>query len=407
MLPFGNLYKIANIKLNNFKYDDIPMVADTILFNNLYKIIVYGKKITSKSKEDYFDGAYSQLNHDNLYLAGDDYKRKAVKHQYIRSLNTTVYLISADPFARNVGTFAEMFNVKRSELCRTNDNGDVEMSELYYKMLDMVNEYQDIVEERIPKYADIDVPETFKTARLYSADKENITVSIVYSFNNISRYTMKFTELAKFKGTVIYGDFDKYDEMRFASDVFIDLFSPRTDIADRYNKSKGFYTDNNKAKVMFIMVSKVNMKRLKHLKDICSIDDIYKRFFKRKENMVQSSYHIGKISVKYSSLDPFYRSSDFKTIFPEIGVKLTALTDFLYANPIKHLFKTDERLSLERYFKIDKDKKHAKNKEYYETITMINNICNKYRNVFQFINIPNNYGHNPEFSEFIKSVIKI
>jgi hypothetical protein len=406
-MDFGNLYKIANIKLNNFVHGDIPMISDRLMFNNLYRTTLYGKKVGDRNKGIYFDGAYSQLGQDNLYLTGNAYRRKVLKHQYIRSKHETNYLISANPYSKTVNSFAEIFNVERSELSRTDDQGDVQMSEMYIKMLAMVEAYQEIVEEQIPKYEDIVVPETFKTTRLYSVDKENITISMVYRYDVVNRVTMKFTELAKFKGTIIYTDFEKINILKRASDVFEDLFSPRTEVTRSYDKRSGFYDSKNKAKVMFIMVSKANMKRLKQLRDICDVDDIYSRLFYRKADLVQNSYHIGRIFVQYSSLDPFYRSEDFKSIFPEIGAKLTELTNFLHLNQTKQLFKTTSELTLERFFKIDKDKQPAKIMKYFKTITKIDEICKKYSHIFQFINIPNNYGSNPEFSKFIKSIIKI
>jgi len=409
-MNISNMCKFKDIELPNFKYSDVPVINDVKMFNNLYTIGVYGKKESRHSwKDSIFDGSYDKLDLGNVFLVDSFYKRKVLKHAYLKSMNSRNYFVSPNPLAKSAHILAEIFDVKRSELMTVNkdDARDIMFTPLYMTICEMLDEYREIVESKISTYDDIIVPSTFVREKSYTADKEDITITMVYRYNNVEKYTFKFTQLLKFKGTIIYGDFDKVLDLKNACDTYEDLFSPRSEAVRKYSRHEGFYSDNSKARVMFLMVSKANMRRIKQLKNICHVDDIYNRFFYRKKELVERSFFVGKIANRYNELDSFYRSEDFKQIFPEIGKDLTELTDYLRVNNVKQLFKTTQTLKLERYFKIDKDKVPVGHEKHFKTINNIDDICAKYKHVFKFINIPYNYGSNQEFTDFMKTVIKL
>jgi len=340
-----NKLEADSIKLKNFIYKGIEKIpASKVIFDILYRTNAYtsNKSKSRKYRIEEFNGDYFKLENINNAYLWDGYELAEKRNQklgYLKDKHTTFHLLAKKKI--NLEMIRLNFGVNIADLATFDKDSKIVTgnSALYDNILDLFNEYYKIIESKFKKYEDIIVPESYlesiKVKRNYV--KGNMVINIVTPNNDIYRETIQLKDLAQFKGTIVYGNPDEVDKMRSASSAFNTLFTITTGTesvkSKNYNgfKSNSFVPSQHK-KVLFIYVAKGNIKKLVNIEDTVHVDDIYNRFFYRKETKVFLGRYLTDLKERFSSLESFYLNSELDLIYPTLAEYVRCIRAVLSMN---------------------------------------------------------------------------
>ena len=360
-----NKLEADNIKLKNFLYKDLEKIpASKTLFDILYRTHAYNanKSKSRRNKVDEFNGDYHRLQTINNAYIWDGYELAEKRNQklgYLKEKHGVFYLLTK----RKVSLEAIKLNfqLQISDLATFDKDDKVTgNSAIYDTILDLFNEYYKIVESKFKKYEEFDVPQSYidsiKVKRNYV--KGNMVINIVTPSNNINRETIQLTDLAQFKGTIVYGDPDDLGKLYTASTAFHTLFGATTGTQSvKYKGYNGFHSANftptQHKKVLFIYVAKGNIKKLVNIEDTVHVSEMYNRFFYRKEDKVFLGKYLSDFKEKFSCLDSFYLNYDLELVYPTLAEHVKTIRAVLTMN-YTYTKLNDLRYEYSRYFDFSK-----------------------------------------------------
>lgn len=165
-IKVGNLIKQSDVDFSNFRYQFMKMSNDKQLFRFFFEVKSYGKKPTrSRYSSKYeFDGGYEEMKrNENLLYVNDEFNRKVVKQAWLKSKYELYHIISKRDLVAGYirGEVAELFNVSLDKLA--DDNG--KPIAYVQSLIDMQEEYFEIVRGKASDYDTIEIPEDFVQSR--------------------------------------------------------------------------------------------------------------------------------------------------------------------------------------------------------------------------------------------------
>ena len=329
------------IKLKNFIYKDIKKIPTSkTLFDIQYRSVEYSNnKRKSRYYDKEFDGDYFKLTNKNKYAylwdGSEISTKRNTKLNYLKYISDNFYLITKKRIIDEI--IKIQFDLKYSDLATLDIHGKViTYSPIYDTILDILNDYSKIIESNIENYDDIVISEdylsTIKKTRNYI--KGNMVINIVKPNTDAVRETIELKDLAEFKGTIVYGNPDEIYTLKTASQAFGYLFKSEPVIQMNYDKtftSKTFSSKDHK-KVLFIYVAKGNIKKLLNLNDVVHVNEMYNRFFFRKEKEVLLGRYLNTLHEKLYNLNSFYLSDNLNLIYPKLGSYVKSIKKLLTDN---------------------------------------------------------------------------
>ena len=375
-----------DIDLSKFKYSMFKTPSSGKLYDLFFDTKVYGKKETKSAYRDEYQRLERNYNGiksaDNLFYSdSQDFRVKRIKQSYLRNEYGRFYLIRKTDISKKWDLICQMFNV------HFDTKEDFQKSTTFKNLLEMQEEYFNIVRENAQEYENVEVPEDFKMN--YGREKlstEILKTTIPVKMGNWRKERVKIQDLVDFKGKIFYGTPDDEQYAFQCRGIFEELFNRRY-LATDYNK---YHRDNrfgDKKGMMIITLAKNNLKYMKYCKNAYPIDQFYTKIVKRKEDDALKQLRNYDLRELYSDISSFYRSEFFKEFAPEWGKKM---------NEIQSLMNTIEvngdirfhKTWLEQHIDQNKLQPTDQEKNVRQYIAEFEELENKNQNAFKFVDLP-------------------
>jgi len=345
----GNGIKKKDVVLSNYKYADIKIGASDRLFELFLDFTMYGKKEPKKSWKGDHSGILKRdyegiLNADNLYYVEDEFERKNIKQAYLKLKHKRFNVIrkkDLEPLLKNDYDYDDLFGTKT----RTIERETGEIVDLGDLLLEMQDEFFDIVRKNGENYNTLVVPEEFLASRRLkkvTADIKNTEISLRFAESLEYRRKMKLDKLFKFKSTIFYASEANKSELVSSSALFDKLFDQNITNVSRFDENstncfrlkRGKSIVNNKATngdntgyqgIMFILIAESNVKYMKYCRHAHHISEFKDLMLKRKTSYVRDYFRTFDMVEKYNNLDFLYKREEFKNLSSVWGTKIKAL----------------------------------------------------------------------------------
>lgn len=325
----GNLLSVTDINYVNFKYKNLKTILkDKQLFSLLFNSTLYGKKNKSRRHSrtnNYFDGSYEEiLNKNFIYYLDEPLQRNRLRSAYVKSMHETYFIIEKLSI-RCLKSDLLFEYLKTSIVTKKDDQGNVHLNELGETLLELQNDYFDIIKKYFKDYNSIEVPEDFKLERI--ASKKNVTskelrnTKIAIKFINLrSKHSIKLSTLFDFNMPIFYGTQEDENKILSAYNCFEALFDNNCIIShySEYSDTLQFY-GKGKKKILFIMLSKTNTKYMQYCKKAYHIDTFYNKMLYRKKDLIVNYFNNEVFIEKYNNLSGFYTSENFHLLNEDWG----------------------------------------------------------------------------------------
>ena len=394
----GNLIKQSDVDFSNFKYSFMKMPSDRHLFKFFFKSRTYGKKPRKSrySNNGYeFDGGYDELQKNkNLLYFEDTFVRKIVKQAYLKSLYEMYHIIEKRNIADNClrHEIAELFNVAIDNTCDANGKPIAYVQTL----LEMQEEYFEIVRKYAQDYDKIEVPEDFVIDRKknsMSKDLRNTTIPVKF-VGGYSKYRIKLENLFDYNCPIFYGNQGDETKLHEIYRIFTTLFGediPVTFYSDYDHQFENRRSGkSNKKSIMFIILAENNLKYMQYCKKAYKIDQFFQKILYRKSDAVMQYFKTNNIIEKFRSIQELYTSKSFIKIDTKWGKKINDIKASIDAIPAKG---REDKIGgikpyLSTYFDLSNIKMTAVQKKLEKQIDEVLALQAKNEKVLQYINLP-------------------
>ena len=419
-ISLGNLISKNEVNFVNFKYATlIKMPDDKNLFSFLFDNKLYGKKpsestgyrrrrkYSSEPVIELFQGGYENLlkNSSNVFFHEDEFNRKVLKQAYLKFTYGTYFIVSKKELAYSLRSdIADLFSVALDKLM--DDQG--KLSPFVQTMIEIQEDYFEIVRKHCTNYEDIEVPESFVITRKRQAITEEmrkITIS-VRLFNQYARDTqerIKLDQLFNFKEPIYYCTKEEKNIMYNAVQVFRTLFKQEMIVGD-YNNYENKFQFGDKGKIMFLMVSQNNIKYLSFCKDARHIKTIYNTLFYRKVDMVSNYFQSFNLVQSYENLRSLYKHKLFIEINKKWANKVTEIKEFIATLNCKNQKISNNKYTLDTYFNTASKEMTPAQKRIAKYIKEIEGLESKNSKMLRYIELP--YRESDELANELVIILK-
>ena len=264
----GNIIKQADVDFSNFRYSFMKMPNDKQLYRFFFNSKTFGKKPRrSRYTTEYlFEGSYEaiQKNSNLLYIEAD-FIRKVVKQAYLKSIYEMYHIISKRNLCESSmrHEIAELFNVHLDKL--VDDNG--KPVTYVQSLLDMQEEYFQIIRSHAKDYDNVEIPEDFVLDRKRNAmskEMRNTTIPVKF-IGGHSKYRIKLENLFDYECPIFYGKQEDENRLYEAYNLFCVLFDQNAPVTFYSDHDKQFENRRsngkaNKKSIMFIVLAENNLK---------------------------------------------------------------------------------------------------------------------------------------------------
>ena len=406
-IKVGSIIKKKDIDLTNFKYSFLSMPNDRQLFRFFFEIKQMGKKIKSRySSRNYsFDGSYDELKTNrNILYVEDTFNRKVAKQGYLNSEYSTYYIVSRrnllNGFIRS--EIADLFNVHLDKL--VDDKG--KPLDYVLNLIEMQEEYFDIVRNHAQDYDTLEVPAEFllrKKRNVLSDELRNTTIPAKL-FGSYGKTRIKLDVLFKFNMPIFYGVQEDEDKLSTACNIYEELFDKKTLISrySEYDNTLG-YKDGKKG-ILFIMVSKGNVKYMQFCKKAYHVDQFYNKMLYRKSDLVLNYFQTYSLIERYNGLKDLYKNEEFVKINAKWGKAIKNVNKYINALPKKDSNIGDLKYSLSKFFNLNNTQQTDEQKKY---ATLIEELHQLQKSNQKYLNYLGNYYYNNLDSTLIEILSKI
>lgn len=415
-IVLNNIVNHQNIDLVNFKYRHIikHIPANSDLIPLLFKTSMYGKK---KSGRSYwgdgcpeFNQSYEGIldianNRDCNVLFSENvvYETPRIKQSYLKSYNKRFYVVAprelddASELDKIITTFKLEKNITNSKSPNQhllfdsfNSILDFKKSQTYCDVLDMQSELFELIIDKFEDYNDVEVDEEFKSTygrRKLSKDILKITVPIMFNGQSYSKERIMIKKLIEFKGKIFYGNSDDVYEMSKMYDIFSDLFGN----SDNYVAGSDYGITGENNTIMFITMSKSNIKYMKFCKNALHLSKFYNELLYRKEDDIMKTLRCKTIVGEFESVNEFLTNRLVKEIYPEWSDKIESVRNFIKNISINHDTIEKYRTFIEKhvsnvYGNVTKDEINIR-----KELDYIMSVDKKNDMVIKYLEIPDNY----------------
>lgn len=403
-IKVGSLIKKKDIDLTNYKYNFLSMPNDRQLFNFFFEKKQMGKKSKSRySHRDDFTGSYDELktNHRILYVE-DTFNRKVAKQAYLNSEYGTYYIVSRRNLLHGFmrSEISELFNVHLDKL--VDDNG--KPVDYVQGLIEMQEEYFDIVRNYAKDYDNIEVPAEFLVRRkrnVLNDELRNTTIPVKL-FGSHGKTRIKLDVLFKFNMPIFYGVQEDESKIDTAYDIYKELFDEET-LISRYNEYQNTlnYKDGKKG-IIFIMLSMGNVKYMQYCKKAYHIDQFYNKMLYRKSDLVLNYFQTYSLIEKYNGLKDLYKNEQFVKINAKWGKAIKNVNKYINALPKKDSNIGGLKYSLSKFFNLTNVQQTDEQKKY---ATLIEELHQLQKNNQKYLNYISNYYYSDNMDSTLIEIL--
>jgi hypothetical protein len=398
-LHVGNLIKQKDVDFSNFKYQFMNMPNDKQLFRFFFNAQIYGKKPRKSrysSNNNEFDGGYESLQtKSNLLHVEAEFNRKIVKQAYLKEEYETYYVIHKREIGRwSRSDIADLFNVHLDEI----EDGNGNLVPFVQSLLEMQEEYMEIVRKHTENYDELEVPADFVASRKRGAgitpELRKLTIPVRF-VGGYSKDRVKLSVLFDYNMPIYYGTADDHYELSRAMRIYKLLFDSdgvinHCDYSDTLQTGRSRDTTKNKSSIAFIQLAVNNVKYMEHCKKAKPIAEFFTTMLPRKEKMVLEYFQTHVLIEKYNELDGFYRYGFINKINDNWGKKADAVKALIDAIPEKAKNESIgyRKTELEQYFKIDDIKQTKAQLKVIKQIEELQELQTRNEKTLSFFNLP-------------------
>lgn len=342
-IRIGDMMKLKDIAMPNFKYYNITLPKASVLFDLFFNVKVYGKALPKRSPQSadgYFSKTYKALTEaKNLYtFSGDVFERKSQKQSYLNSMYVRWNMITKSDLIEkgkdpDVDIFSE-FNYKQ-----------ISLHEAPIKLLqELQDDYYNIVLKYAKDYTTLEVPAEYlakRKAKRNIKTNETITGTLITGGGYRKRYEMKLEHIFNVRNTIVYGTKEEESDLRHAVNVYSSMFGKKNRIAYQYSMRKGQNFEgeytwddkvNRKNLIIFLMVAKGNVKHMVNCRKAIHVSQFSDVLVKRKIPALNRALISGKLNGKLEEIPHLYKTKKFAEKFPIIGNTIQEVKKYLNDN---------------------------------------------------------------------------
>ena len=401
-LYVGNLINQKDVDFSNFKYGFMKMPNDKQLFRFFFEAQMYGKKPRRNrysSNNNNFEGGYESLksNSNLLYIEGE-FNRKIVKQAYLKEEFDTYFIVRRRNVTANWvrAEIADLFNVHIDNTL----NDDDTPVDFIQSLVDMQEEYMELVRKNASDYDTLEVPEDFVASRKRSSGitpelrKQSIPVKFVGGY---SKDRVKLSVLFDYNMPIFYGTADDEYTLRNAEELYCLLFDHSAVVSHcTYNdvletgRGRRDKDTNSKKSIAFIQLAVNNVKYMEHCKKAKHVSEFFLTMLPRKEKMVMEYFQTHELVNRYNNLEKFYADGFINRVSDKWGKKVDAVAKLVDVIPEKS--KDDsiryQKDKLTKYFKLDDIKQTKEQMKVIKQIEEIEELQTKNEKTLNYFNIP-------------------
>jgi len=396
----GKLIKQSDVDFPNFKYGFMKMPSDKHLFKFFFKSRIYGKKPRKSrwsSTSNGFDGGYDELhNNKNLLYIEDMFVRKIVKQAYLKSLYETYHIIEKNNIISNSSSLiqndvADLFHTQITSTCDDKGKPTTYMQSL----LEMQEEYFEIIRKHAQNYDTLEVPEDFVIDRKknsMSKDLRNTTIPVKF-VGGYSKYRIILESLFDYNCPIFYGNQADESKLHEIYRIFTTLFGediPVTYYSDYDHQFSNRRSGASKKSIMFIILAENNLKYMQYCKKAYKVDDFFNKILYRKSDTIMQYFQTNMIIEKYNQIHELYTNKSFVMINAKWGKKINDVKAGIVAIPAKSRENKIANIQpyLSTYFDLSNIKITAAQKKLEKQIDEVLALQAKNEKVLQYINLP-------------------
>lgn len=321
------------INYSNFKYKDIKMPESGVLFDLFFKVNRYGNKEKTSyygqqnDEADKFKQSYmGVVECTNIYYSKEkNYSRKRLLQSYLKMDNLgRFYVITKKSLSDLMTNVESVFNVHF-------DSKEKFLSgNLYEKLMKMQTDFFDIIQKNAEEYQKVHIPEdyieSYKEKKKLPKDilKKTIPTKL---HGHWGKQRIKISDFINFNGHIFYSDTLEERECSMIYNLYIDLFGSKHvaySYSDYYKKFSG-----ENLSIMFITISKTNLKYVKYFKNASHISQFYNKIGRRKVDDFIKLYKNKDIIRRFENLTEFYKSELFSQISKKWGKKILQVKKYI------------------------------------------------------------------------------
>ena len=398
----GSLINKKDVEFINFKYGNLTVIPDDKnMFKFFFENKLYGKKPSESGRRrrrkytnlepvsPYFDGGYDDLikNNSNVFYCDGEFTRKVMKQAYLKATYGTFFIVSKEELKYAVRKdIADLFNISLDTL--TDDQG--KLLPIVQVLIDMQEEYFEIVRKHCTHYDDVEVPACFIITRKREAitkEMRNTTIPLkLIAENSVYSYRVKLDQLFNFKQPIYYGTKEQEHILKNAVNVFGMLFR-NIQIVDDYNSHKHHFNAGKK-NIMFIMLSEANTKYMEFCKNARPISTIYHTMFYRKAEAVSNYFQTYPLIEQYNQIPSLYKHTKFENVNKKFFDKVMSVSNFMNTLQYRNSNLSYNQYELNKYFKTDNVDLTPEQKKFQKAMNEISKTHEKNVDVLSFISTP-------------------
>lgn len=401
-----------DIKYSNFKY--LKYIKGLSNTGNLFELFftskMYGKKLGVYDNKGSFGGNYNSLidNSGNLYHYDELYTRttlRRIKQSYLKSEHKRYYIISKND-VKSFTFYEKTMQVFKDHHFDTIE--DFHKSHLFKTLVKIQEEYFDIVKRYSKDYETLEVPEdyvdTYQNRNKLSDKVKNSTINV--HFANRGRERMSLKDLIEFNGRIFIASMDEKDRLRDLYSKFVKLFDENHIV--KYYSSWSGKSQYKKKSVMFIALSKTNMKYIEHFKSAHTCEEFDYIYTRRKIDSIINSKRIAKIVNSFNGVNNLYTSNLMSKISPTIHKRMTEIKDYISNNKtIDVNYMGDLKDFILKYSNVDIDNVQPTQLEetYIKFLNKMLDIQDKNNEVMNYIDIPSRITYYDRYDDSDEKIL--
>lgn len=414
----GNLIKQSDVSFVNFAYNVLKMPNDKQLYKLFFNTRTFGKKPSrSRYSNKYeFTGGYKELEeNNNLYFIEGELIRKVIKQAYLKSEHEMYHIISKrdilDSFI--LSEIYELFSVNLRGLYDANGK----LEPIVQTLLDMQEEYYNVVKANASDYDAIEIPESFIENRKNirkQVTPEMLKISIPLRFTNAyGTNRVILNNLFKFKMPIFWGTKEDEILLNDAHTIYSILFDAKHIIKNysynEFTNSDSYNKDNKLKRIMFVQIAQNNVKYMKYCYNAHHISEFKNRMAYRKENIITEYFQSHDIIEDYHNIDRFYRSDSFSIISKTWGNKINKVNSFIERIPehINNNIISNHKYLISRYYDISNIKLTKEQESIVKDIESIRKLKNINEPYMKHINLPYYISDIEKSKELLDIVLKV
>jgi len=396
----ANLLTQKDIDFSNFKYNFMKMPNDKQLFQFFFSVKTYGEKKRSRYSSSAFESNYNVIceGRQNVLYTEGEFTRKIIKQSYLREKNNTYYIISKrrvdGAFMR--GEIADLFNV---HLDRTVDENGKPV-DFIANLIEMQDEYMDIIRAHAQNYDTLVVPEDFIANR---KNKKNIvpkelreqSINIKFVGSSSSRNSVKLDKLFNYNGVIFYGTQEDNHKLHQAVRLFNLLFDRQYQVRYYTEYDHCFNTnlrDGDKKTVMFALISATNVKYMQYCRKAYHVNYFQHKMLYRKADYVKQCFQSSDIINRYNRIDNLFRSEVFTKIDSKWGECINAVSEYVKkygdVENVRNLYNYKDELA--RYFDLSQKSCSVEEQNILKSIDDLEFLESANEDILSHISIPYN-----------------